>query len=62
METVSGNMYITLQNKDEYKNMARLESTRKLYAPQWKQLNIFTQSVQLNIGPSKVCAVLTKTP
>ena len=31
VETVSGNMYITLQNKDDYRNMASLESTRKLY-------------------------------
>ena len=31
METVGGNMYITLQNKDDYRNMASLDSTKKLY-------------------------------
>jgi hypothetical protein len=28
---VSGNMHITLQNKDGYRNMASLDITRKLY-------------------------------
>ena len=43
METVSGNVYITLQNKDYYRNMASFDSTRKLYTAVETAEHVYTE-------------------
>ena len=53
-----------LQNKVDYRNMARFDSTRKLYTAVETAEHVCTQtvSVQPNIGQSKVCTSPDEKP
>jgi hypothetical protein len=43
VETVSGNMYITLQNKNDYRKMTSLDSTRMLYTALETSEHVYTE-------------------
>ena len=62
METVSRNMHITLQNKEDYRNMASFDSTRKLYTAVETAEHVYTEYASKHWAEQSVCTISTKTP
>jgi hypothetical protein len=58
VETVSGNMHITLQNKDDYRNMASFDSTKKLYTTVETAEHVYTESAAIHWAEQIVCTSL----
>ena len=60
METVSGNLHITLENKDDYRNIASFDSTRKLYTAVEAADHVYTECAAQHWAEESVCTSLNK--
>jgi hypothetical protein len=58
VETVGGNIYIKLQNKDDYRNMASLDGTRKLYTAVKTSEYVYTECAAKHFAEQSVCTTL----
>jgi hypothetical protein len=57
VDNVSSNMNITLQNKDEYRHMASLDSTRKLYTAVETAELVHTECAAKHWAKQSVCTL-----